>query len=95
MKSTLTAEEYQDGSPIARAEMDAWLEKMGLAESGVTDVRIIRLVSVDRCIVAIWYYERESSGRIQRTPAGQPVLGTVNFDDAPIPPLGFFELAAK
>lgn len=93
MKTTLTAEEYQDGSPIARAEMDAWLEKMGLIERWVTDIRIIRMVSFGRCIVAVWYYERDSNGRIQRTPSGKPVMQTETYPDAPIPPLNFFELA--
>ena len=93
MKTTLTAEDYQDGSPIARAEMDAWLEKMGLIERWVTEIRVVRPMSYGRCLVAVKYFERDSNGRIQRTVGGQSVYGNENFEDVPIPPLNFFELA--
>lgn len=90
MKLTLSVEEYLDGSPIARAGIDEWLEKHGLLESGIVDIRIVRIFPNGKGIVSVWFYERESNGRIQRTATGKPVIGVQNFDKCELPPLDFF-----
>jgi hypothetical protein len=90
VKSTLSVEEYQDAPRDIRDAVDLWLEKIGMLEAGVVDIKIVHRLPDERAIVALWYYIRNEQGRISRDEHGKPVVNVITLRGVDVPPLGFF-----
>lgn len=94
MKSTLTVEEYRDAPRDIREAVDLWLEKIGMLEASVVDIRVVHRLPDNRAIVSLWYYVRDKNGRIARE-NGKPIVNVITLDGIDSPPLGFFDVVTK
>lgn len=94
MKSTLTAAEYHDAPRDIREQVDAWLEKIGMIDAGVVEIRVMHRLRDGKAFVSIGYCLRRKDGRYDRAADGIAKVDYVNIE-CDMPPLGFFLIEAK